>query len=836
MVIAVKMKKEKSLYLVCNAHLDPVWLWEWEEGAAQALATFRTASELCEEFPDFIFNHNEALLYKWIEDYDEGLFQKIKSHIKKKKWHVMGGWYLQPDCNMPCGESLVRQILIGKRYFREKFNVEPTTAVNVDPFGHTRGLVQILKKSGYDSYLFCRPDSERLSIPDDDFIWVGYDGSRITAHRTPDHYNSPLGKAGKRILKWLKENKTKKTGLLLWGVGNHGGGPSRKDLTHIKDLKNKVTDMDIRHSTPEEYFKKIKNPNLPRFEKDLNPWAVGCYTTMSRIKQTHRKLENTYYMTEKMVSHAFLCNLMAYPKKELDDALEDLLFCEFHDILPGSCISEVEEYALHRMGHGLEILSRLKNKAFFCLLSGQKKAEKDEFPLMVYNPHPYSFDDIICCEFQPDEPNDDPEKFWVPEIKDESGKQIPCQLEKESSNISNDHRKRVVFRASLKPAAMNRFNAILKSKKPLKSSLREIKDDLKLTSGKAELVINAQTGLVDRFQSAGIDFLKKDSFSLKIMKDYPDPWGIKVESFHKEIGRFTLMDQKQSAFFSGTGRDLLPSLRIIEEGPVRTVAEALFKYNDSRACMRYKFPKKGKTLEIEIKLFWNEKDKMVKLSVPTVFTQGACLGEVPYGLEEYLRSEKEQVTQKWTGVISKDRKYMITLINLGTHGFDFVKGELRPSLLRSPAYAAHPVNSKPLVPQDRFENRIDQGERTFRFWFEAGPAKERLSLISREATEKNESPPVLCCFPSGKGRLPEQSILIEDESIQMTALKRAEEKNRMILRLFEPTGTGKKVKVFVPVIKKSTKIIFKPFEIKTIGIDLDSKETFFTDLLEKKNA
>ncbi len=829
------MKKDKSLYLVCNAHLDPVWLWEWEEGAAQALATFRTAAELCDEFPDFIFNHNEALLYKWIDEYDKELFQKIKSLIKKKKWHVMGGWYLQSDCNMPCGESLVRQILIGKKYFREKFNVEPTTAVNVDPFGHTRGLVQILKKSGYDSYLFCRPDPERLRIPSDDFIWVGYDGSQITAHRSPYHYNSPLGKTGKRILKWLRENKTKKTGLLLWGVGNHGGGPSRKDLTHIKDLKNEVNDTNIIHSAPEDYFKKIKNDRLPCFEKDLNPWAVGCYTTMSRIKQTHRKLENTYYMTEKMVSQAFLNSLMAYPKKELDDALEDLLFCEFHDILPGSCISEVEEYALHRMGHGLEILSRLKNKAFFCLLSGQKKAGKEEFPLMIYNPHPYTLNDIICCEFQPDEPNDDPEKYWIPEIKDENSTEIPCQLEKESSNISNDHRKRVVFRASLKPAAMNRFNATLKTGNPPESRIREIKDDLKLTSGKAELVINAQTGLVDRFQSEGIDFLKKDSFSLKIMKDYPDPWGMKVESFPNELGRFALMDQKQSAVFSGTGKSSLPPLRIIEEGSVRTVVEALFKYNDSRACVRYKFPNKGKTLEIEIKLFWNEKDKMVKLSVPTVFTQGISLGEVPYGLEEYPCSEKEKVTQKWTGVFSEDRKHMITLINEGTYGFDFIKGELRPSLLRSPAYAAHPVNSKPLVPQDRFEDRIDQGERTFRFWFEAGTSKERLSLISRESTVKNESPPALCFFPSGKGRLPEKSVLIEDETIQMTALKKSEEGNRMILRLFEPVGTGKKVIVSFPVIKKSTEIIFKPFEIKTISIDLDSHEMFCTDLLEKKN-
>ncbi|MCX5759100.1 MAG: hypothetical protein NTU83_11445 [Candidatus Hydrogenedentes bacterium] len=120
------------LHLICNAHLDPVWLWEWEEGAAEALSTFRTAADLCEEFEEFVFNHNEVTLYKYVEEYEPALFARIQKLVAAGRWHVMGGWYLQPDCNMPCGESFVRQILIGKAYFKEKFGVEPTTAINFD--------------------------------------------------------------------------------------------------------------------------------------------------------------------------------------------------------------------------------------------------------------------------------------------------------------------------------------------------------------------------------------------------------------------------------------------------------------------------------------------------------------------------------------------------------------------------------------------------------------------------------------------------------------------------------------------------------------------------------
>ena len=148
------------VHLICNAHLDPVWQWEWEEGVSEAISTFRTAADLCEEFGGFIFNHNEVVLYNWIEQYEPALFKRIQKLVKAGKWHIMGGWYLQPDCNMPSGEGLVRQILVGRAYFQEKFGIRPTTAMNFDPFGHPRSLVQILVKSGFDSYIHCRPSRQ----------------------------------------------------------------------------------------------------------------------------------------------------------------------------------------------------------------------------------------------------------------------------------------------------------------------------------------------------------------------------------------------------------------------------------------------------------------------------------------------------------------------------------------------------------------------------------------------------------------------------------------------------------------------------------------------------
>lgn len=162
----------KEVYMLCNAHLDPVWLWKREEGIAEAISTFRVAADFCEKYDGFIFNHNESLLYEWVEEYEPALFSRIQKLVKEDKWRIMGGWYLQPDCVMPSGESMIRQIEEGQRYFKEKFDVIPKTAINFDPFGHNQGLVQILSKKGYENYLFMRPFS---ITPNQNFIWKGFD-------------------------------------------------------------------------------------------------------------------------------------------------------------------------------------------------------------------------------------------------------------------------------------------------------------------------------------------------------------------------------------------------------------------------------------------------------------------------------------------------------------------------------------------------------------------------------------------------------------------------------------------------------------------------------------
>ena len=156
----------RPLHLICNAHLDPTWQWAWDEGMTEALATFEVACNLLDEYPEFVFNHNESLLYEQTKRLRPDLFERIRKHVAGGRWVITGGWYLQPDCNFPSGESLVRHGLYGRKFFTEEFGVLQKVAYNFDSFGHPPSLPQILHKLGYDMYVHFRPLPPEKQLPD----------------------------------------------------------------------------------------------------------------------------------------------------------------------------------------------------------------------------------------------------------------------------------------------------------------------------------------------------------------------------------------------------------------------------------------------------------------------------------------------------------------------------------------------------------------------------------------------------------------------------------------------------------------------------------------------
>lgn len=903
----------RKLHLLSNAHLDPVWQWEWEEGAAAAVSTFRAAADFCEEYDGYVFNHNEVILYQWIEEYEPSLFARIQKLAAAGKWNIMGGWYLQPDCNMPSGESFVRQILMGRTYFGEKFCARPTTAINFDSFGHSRGLVQILEKAGYDSYIFMRPENRRVA-PEQNFVWQGFAGSSVMAHQISDGYATLLGKAHEKVAAWIRDHKDVENGLILWGVGNHGGGPSRLDLDAIARLMEeaKAEGVEIEHSTPERFFAGfagLKGQRLPQYDRDLNPRFVGCYTSMIRIKQKHRQLENELFMTEKMLSAAAAQNLLQYPQAELNEAARDLLNAQFHDILPGSSIQAVEEASLRLMEHGLEILARLRTRAFFALSAGQPKAQLKEYPILVYNPHPYPVRQLVECEFMLEDQNWE-DNFSLPVVYRE-GVRLLSQPEKEQSNLNLDWRKRVVFEAELAPSSMNRFDCRIErvDHKP-EPSFKQQDGRFVFTNDRLKIVINAQTGLVDEYAVDGVPLLRGSAFLPLVLQDNEDPWRMDTDAFGQAVGSFSLMDPGMGTDFSGVTGALLPSVRVIEDGEVRTVVEAMLHYNHSTICQTYKLPKRGTEMEVHLRVYWNEKDKMLKLSVPTTLQDGAYRGQTAFGISELAADGTETVAQRWvaletagapqvsqtpqtsqlakletgqakdqngidlnttdlsvtdlnvTKLNSTDQNnqnnqnstdqnstglngaparngsgqgqggWAVTCINDGIYGSDCQAGQIRLSLLRSAGYCAHPIGERPILPQDRFLPRIDQGERQYTFWLNGGELRERMENIDREARVHAEKPYALSFFPPGGGTLPGTFIRLDDGAVQLSALKKAEQSEAYIIRLFEPTGSARATVLEIPAYGIRSEVQLNAFEIKTFAFDPEQRSLVETSLCE----
>ena len=229
--------KNETLYMIGNAHIDPVWLWQWQEGFQETLATFRSALDRMDETPDFRFTASSAALYSWVQPIDPEMFAEIQARVAEGRWEVAGGWWIEPDCNIPGGESFVRQALYGQRFFKEAFGVTARVGYAVDSFGHHAVLPQILKKSGLDFYVFMRPGPHEKGLPGRLFWWEAEDGSRVLTFRIPFTYTSWGHDLEHHVRRCAAEMKPPVDSFMcFYGVGNHGGGPTQENIESIQRL------------------------------------------------------------------------------------------------------------------------------------------------------------------------------------------------------------------------------------------------------------------------------------------------------------------------------------------------------------------------------------------------------------------------------------------------------------------------------------------------------------------------------------------------------------------------------------------------------------------------
>lgn len=632
------------VHLICNAHLDPVWQWRWTEGCSEAIATFKTAVELLQEYPELIFNHNEAILYEWVLRYDPKLFKKIQDLVARGRWFIAGGWFLQPDVNLPTSRNLIRHIQLGKEFFKKHFQVEPKVAYNFDSFGHSSGLPKLLREHGYEFYVHQRPEKEVLDLPDSLYVWEGSDGTRIPAYRIEiGLYHTERNNIRQRLNEGAElALKLNRDVAVFWGLGNHGGGATREDLAQIRDFIQKESRVEFIHSTTDGFYQALTPylQNAPVFQGELQRVFAGTYTSLARLKRKAVQASGAAQQMEDFASWAPV-RLSKSAQKEQDrvkkQIWKDILFNDFHDILTGSCTQSAEEDAMDLFGRALEQIREVNMD----LISRSNLASppvKAHIPVSIFQ----GFEGLktMPVEF---ECMSDYRPFWEEEkvltLTDSKGQSIPCQEEAPEALLPfHRWRRKVVFMARNLDPGVHHFG---------------------LNPVPADSLISKEVPLWK--EGPGIQF--------RVVEDLADSWGTDTWKWDARLGDF---------------EEVKEHTQFVEQGPVRIIQERFLFYGKSQIVLREIQYPEWPVREYRIRINWHEERKRLKLIIPLKKDQLTCKCEIPGGVISRNADGQEHSHGSWMELPASTGG--IALAHNGLHGYDLVPGELRLSVLRSAAY------------------------------------------------------------------------------------------------------------------------------------------------------
>ncbi|HXO97973.1 MAG TPA: hypothetical protein VN857_15400, partial [Chthoniobacterales bacterium] len=367
--IRTRLPAEGGVWLTGHAHIDLAWLWPLDETRRKARRTFHTIIGLMDRYPELYFNQSSAQLYSWIEQEDPALFERIQAHVRAGRWELVGGMWVEPDGNLPTGESWVRQLLFGQRYFESRFGRRAKVAWLPDSFGFTGSLPQLLVSAGIP-YFFTHKLTwnERNPFPYDLYWWEGIDGSRVLAHSftNPDSGYNARVTAQEMGETWrnFRGKQIHDFSLLAFGHGDGGGGPSEEMLERFARLSDFPGLPRLKIGPVTEFYENISTPSLPVWigEQYLE-YHRATLTTQGQVKSLHRRLEHALVETETSVTLAHVWHQRRYPLEELRRLWQILLLNEFHDILPGSSIHSVYETAHRQLAAALDETERLRQDA-----------------------------------------------------------------------------------------------------------------------------------------------------------------------------------------------------------------------------------------------------------------------------------------------------------------------------------------------------------------------------------------------------------------------------------------------------------------------------------------
>ena len=357
--------EEYELILAAHAHIDMNWMWGWQETVATTLSTFRTMLDLMREYPEFTYSQSQASVYKIVEDYNPEMMDEIKQRIKEGRWEVSAAAWVETDKNMPNTESLLRHIRYTRDYMKSVWDVDPKSLevdFSPDTFGHSVHIPELDSYGNVRYYYHCRGLAECHVL----YRWKAPSGKELLVYREPYWYNLGITPdIGIGLIDLEKINGGLKTGLIVYGVGNHGGGPTRRDIERALEMREWPVFPNIKFGALREFFRKAEavREKLPVVDKEVNFIFTGCYTTQSRIKMGNRRGEAALLDAEGFNALSSFAAGYRYPDDKLRRAWQNLLFTHFHDILTGSCVQESREHAIGLYADAMSVANTARENA-----------------------------------------------------------------------------------------------------------------------------------------------------------------------------------------------------------------------------------------------------------------------------------------------------------------------------------------------------------------------------------------------------------------------------------------------------------------------------------------
>lgn len=813
------MVNQKKIHLVGSAHLDPVWLWRWSEGCAEVLQTFRSAIDRIGEYQDHVFTCSSAAYYDWVKKIDPALFSQIRDAVHAGRWVPVGGMWVQPDCNMPSLESFARQMLYAQKFYYENFGKICRTGYNVDSFGHNGMLPQLLKKGGMTNYVMMRPDNnENKEMPEGLFWWESNDGSRVLTFRIPESYTCHGDEALKNRLADLRGRALESDHgmMMFYGVGNHGGGPTRADIEYLIGRAESAPAKDIVFSSPDAYFDEMKHTlvDLPVWRGDMQHHASGCYSATSAIKAGNRRAENDLYASEVWDSVAARRFGTEPSTASFEEAWRKVAFCQFHDILGGCSIMESYQDSLDMLGHAETIAAEKKTEALLRLSSdidtwvdgvseprvrsARHEDCGDEFlrPAVVFNPLPYDIAVPVRV------------RGHAERVYDKDG--APVVFSNVRSSRSNDSHKDAVIVAQVPAFGHNTYwlGYADDGKEKAVSDIRAGKDrfENEHLSVRFDLASGAIVSLVEK--SSGYDFANGGKLGVPVVleDEKTDTWAHAVFRFQNAIGPMRCV-----------------SAEMVETAGARAVMRIRYEYEKSYLSCDYILGARQKTIRVKCKALWQEKFRDVKIRFDLGGSDPKAVYDMQGGYIEKKADGCEEPAQKW-GAVNVDVDGIrrgLAILNNGRYSYDCDGTQISMMALRNVIFADH-FSHRP--PADF--NFTDEGMTRFEYGVYVHSGETRLSDVAKEANIFNIRPEVvLAGYHKGSTPQKDSAIRFDRDNIAVTALKYSEDgKGALILRLNETKGLFRtRVSVMSDLFNFAFYTDISANEIKTFRIEKNGK-------------